>query len=143
MWPVKCINFSQTDLRADFLAALIKADDRSSRCAALSGRRHMIRASMLRNPAAVVLMLAIVAFLAGSGPSAWPQSAAAVLPDRVVAIHYSPTENLERIDVAMIDRAEHSIDLAAYVLTDWPVRISRARRWSAGLLKSRRAWRGI
>jgi hypothetical protein len=97
VWPVKCINFSQTDLRADFLAALIKADDRSSRCAALSGRRHMIRASMLRNPAAVVLMLAIVAFLAVSGPSAWPQSAVAVLPDRVVAIHYSPTENLERM----------------------------------------------
>jgi phosphatidylserine/phosphatidylglycerophosphate/cardiolipin synthase-like enzyme len=36
-------------------------------------------------------------------------------------IHYAPAENLERIDVALIDRAEHSIDMAAYVLTDCPV----------------------
>ena len=33
-------------------------------------------------------------------------------------IHYAPAENLEHIDVALIDRAEHEIDLAAYVLTD-------------------------
>jgi hypothetical protein len=33
-------------------------------------------------------------------------------------IHYTPAENLEHIDVALIDRAEHEIDLAAYVLTD-------------------------
>jgi hypothetical protein len=25
------------------------------------------------------------------------------------------------VDVALIDRAEHEIDMAAYVLTDWPV----------------------
>ena len=31
------------------------------------------------------------------------------------------TENLEHVDVALIDRAEHKIDLAAYVLTDWPI----------------------
>ena len=36
-------------------------------------------------------------------------------------IHYAPAENLEHVDVAIIDRAEHEIDLAAYVLTDWPV----------------------
>jgi phosphatidylserine/phosphatidylglycerophosphate/cardiolipin synthase-like enzyme len=29
--------------------------------------------------------------------------------------------NLEQADVALIDRAEHDIDIAAYVLTDWPV----------------------
>ncbi len=29
--------------------------------------------------------------------------------------------NLERSDVALIDQAEHNIDIAAYVLTDWPV----------------------
>jgi phosphatidylserine/phosphatidylglycerophosphate/cardiolipin synthase-like enzyme len=29
--------------------------------------------------------------------------------------------NLEKIDVALIDRAARSIDMAAYVLTDWPV----------------------
>ena len=39
------------------------------------------------------------------------------------AIHYAPAENHEHIDVALIDRAEHEIDMAAYVLTDWPIRI--------------------
>ena len=37
------------------------------------------------------------------------------------AIHYAPAENLEHIDIALIDRAEHEIDMAAYVLTDWPI----------------------
>jgi phosphatidylserine/phosphatidylglycerophosphate/cardiolipin synthase-like enzyme len=37
------------------------------------------------------------------------------------AIHYAPAENLEHIDVALIDRTEHEIDMAAYVLTDWPI----------------------
>ncbi|SFK43614.1 hypothetical protein [Methylocapsa palsarum] len=37
------------------------------------------------------------------------------------AIHYAPAENLERIDVALIDVARRGIDMAAYVLTDWPV----------------------
>jgi phosphatidylserine/phosphatidylglycerophosphate/cardiolipin synthase-like enzyme len=35
--------------------------------------------------------------------------------------HYAPAENLERIDVALIDDAGESIDIAAYVLTDVPV----------------------
>jgi phosphatidylserine/phosphatidylglycerophosphate/cardiolipin synthase-like enzyme len=37
-------------------------------------------------------------------------------------IHYAPAENLEHVDVALIDRAEHEIDMAAYVLTDWPIK---------------------
>jgi phosphatidylserine/phosphatidylglycerophosphate/cardiolipin synthase-like enzyme len=37
------------------------------------------------------------------------------------AIHYAPAENLDHIDVELIDSAKHKIDLAAYVLTDWPV----------------------
>jgi phosphatidylserine/phosphatidylglycerophosphate/cardiolipin synthase-like enzyme len=41
--------------------------------------------------------------------------------DPAPAIHYAPAENLEHIDVALIDRAEHEIDMAAYVLTDWPI----------------------
>jgi phosphatidylserine/phosphatidylglycerophosphate/cardiolipin synthase-like enzyme len=41
--------------------------------------------------------------------------------DPAPIIHYAPTENLEHIDVALIDRAEREIDMAAYVLTDWPV----------------------
>ncbi|PNE09980.1 MAG: hypothetical protein CR217_16915 [Beijerinckiaceae bacterium] len=34
---------------------------------------------------------------------------------------YAPGENLEHVDVALIDRARHEIDKAAYVLTDWPI----------------------
>ncbi|MGC2223932.1 MAG: phospholipase D-like domain-containing protein [Methylocella sp.] len=41
--------------------------------------------------------------------------------DPAPVIHYAPAENLEHIDVALIDRAEHEIDMAAYVLTDWPI----------------------
>ena len=35
-----------------------------------------------------------------------------------VESHYSPAENLEKIDVAQIRAATRSIDIAAYVLTD-------------------------
>jgi phosphatidylserine/phosphatidylglycerophosphate/cardiolipin synthase-like enzyme len=45
----------------------------------------------------------------------------ACLADPAPIIHYAPVENLERSDVALIDQAEHNIDIAAYVLTDWPV----------------------
>lgn len=36
-------------------------------------------------------------------------------------IHFAPAENLERLDVSLIDSAQKSIDLAAYVITDWAV----------------------
>lgn len=39
----------------------------------------------------------------------------------VVELHYSPAENLEPIDVALIASARRSIDMDAYVLTDWPI----------------------
>jgi hypothetical protein len=32
--------------------------------------------------------------------------------DPAPVIHYAPAENLELIDVALIDRAEHEIDMA-------------------------------
>ena len=35
-----------------------------------------------------------------------------------VEVHYAPSEDLEKIDVDLIDNAEHSIDMAAYVLSD-------------------------
>ena len=35
-----------------------------------------------------------------------------------VEIHYAPRENLENVDVQEIGRAELSIDMAAYVLSD-------------------------
>jgi hypothetical protein len=31
--------------------------------------------------------------------------------DPAPAIHYAPAENLEHVDVALIDRAEHEIDM--------------------------------
>jgi phosphatidylserine/phosphatidylglycerophosphate/cardiolipin synthase-like enzyme len=43
------------------------------------------------------------------------------LADPSPVIHYAPVENLERVDAGLIDQAEHTIDIAAYVLTDWPV----------------------
>jgi hypothetical protein len=44
----------------------------------------------------------------------------ACLADPAPVIHYAPVENLEHSYVALIDQAEHNIDIAAYVLTDWP-----------------------
>jgi phosphatidylserine/phosphatidylglycerophosphate/cardiolipin synthase-like enzyme len=55
------------------------------------------------------------------------------LADPAHVIHYAPAENLERIDVALIDRAEHEIDLAAYVLTDWPVMQALTRAADRGV----------
>jgi hypothetical protein len=43
------------------------------------------------------------------------------LADPAPVIHYASLENLEHADVALIGQAEHNIDIAAYVLTDWPV----------------------
>jgi phosphatidylserine/phosphatidylglycerophosphate/cardiolipin synthase-like enzyme len=53
--------------------------------------------------------------------------------DPAPIIHYAPTENLEHIDVALIDRAEHEIDMAAYVLTDWPVMQALTRAADRGV----------
>jgi phosphatidylserine/phosphatidylglycerophosphate/cardiolipin synthase-like enzyme len=51
----------------------------------------------------------------------------------VPVIHYASAENLEHIDVALIDRAEHEIDTAAYVLTDWPVMQALTRATDRGV----------
>jgi phosphatidylserine/phosphatidylglycerophosphate/cardiolipin synthase-like enzyme len=56
--------------------------------------------------------LTVVVFLETLGPCA---------ADPAPVIHYAPAENLEHIDVALIDSARHEIDIAAYVLTDWPI----------------------
>jgi phosphatidylserine/phosphatidylglycerophosphate/cardiolipin synthase-like enzyme len=48
-------------------------------------------------------------------------------------IHYAPGENLEHVDVALIDRAEHEIDMAAYVLTDWAVMQALTRAADRGV----------
>ena len=41
-----------------------------------------------------------------------------VAPAAAVEVHYATQENLEAVDVELIDRAERSIDMAAYVLSD-------------------------
>ena len=51
----------------------------------------------------------------------------------VAIIHYAPAENLEHIDVALIDGPRHEIDLAAYVLTDWPVMQALTRAADRGV----------
>ena len=53
--------------------------------------------------------------------------------DPAPIIHYASAENLEHIDVALIDRAEHEIDMAAYVLTDWPVMQALTRAADRGV----------
>ena len=53
--------------------------------------------------------------------------------DPAPVIHYAPAENLKHIDVALIDRAEYEIDMAAYVLTDWPVMQALTRAADRGV----------
>jgi phosphatidylserine/phosphatidylglycerophosphate/cardiolipin synthase-like enzyme len=48
-------------------------------------------------------------------------------------IHYAPAENLEHVDVALIDGAQHVIDMAAYLLTDWPVMQALTRAADRGV----------
>lgn len=40
------------------------------------------------------------------------------LPAPPVEMHYSPAENLEPLDVAALDKAEHSVDMVAYAFDD-------------------------
>ena len=49
--------------------------------------------------------------------SPFARSAAPIPP----IVHYTPAENLEHVNVALLDTARQEIDLAAYVLTDWPI----------------------
>jgi phosphatidylserine/phosphatidylglycerophosphate/cardiolipin synthase-like enzyme len=53
-----------------------------------------------------------------------------------------PAENLEHIDVELIDSAQREIDLAAYVLTDWPVIQALTRVAGRGVHGNRRLSRG-
>jgi phosphatidylserine/phosphatidylglycerophosphate/cardiolipin synthase-like enzyme len=53
--------------------------------------------------------------------------------DPAPVIHYAPAENLEHIDVELIDGARHEIDMAAYVLTDWPIMQALTRAADRGV----------
>lgn len=69
---------------------------------------HFTRA---RTPFHRFLLLAVMAAVAS----------APVMAAESIEIHHSPVENLERLDVALIDEAETSLDVAVYILTDRPV----------------------
>lgn len=53
-------------------------------------------------------------------PAVWT-ARPALLGSSAPEAHYAPREDLEPIDVALIDGAAETIDMAAYVLTDVPV----------------------
>lgn len=55
-------------------------------------------------------------------------------PVGAAEIHYAPTENLERVDVALIGSAEETLDVAAYVLSDWPVADALVEAASRGVV---------
>lgn len=59
----------------------------------------------------LVLAPASLALFAALASPAWA--------DPALEIHYAPEERLDRIDAELINNAATSIDIAAYVLTDW------------------------
>ena len=65
------------------------------------------------------LVLAVFTLPTAGCDAAKPSGAE--LSNPTTEAHYSPVENLERIDVATIATARRSIDMAAYVLSDYPV----------------------
>ena len=82
------------------------------------------------------------AFLLGASLEYGSGSAQAPCPVGPPAdVHYSPGENLETIDVALIGEAAKQIDMAAYVLTDSAI-VEALRAASARGVKVR-IWRDV
>jgi phosphatidylserine/phosphatidylglycerophosphate/cardiolipin synthase-like enzyme len=77
----------------------------------------------------------ILASIAGA-PALWRDGSAERERPAIgaAAVHYAPAENLEHIDVGLIDRAKTSIDMAAYVLTDWAVIQALTRAADRGVM---------
>lgn len=66
-----------------------------------------------------IFFIAFVAFFGGAmSEYHYIMHHGAAAPAPSIEAHYTPTENLEVIDVALIGAARRRIDLAAYVLTD-------------------------
>jgi hypothetical protein len=57
-------------------------------------------------------------FLLGAAIERGSSTAQSPSPVDAAEVHYSPGENLERMDVSLIGEATKQIDMAAYVLTD-------------------------
>jgi phosphatidylserine/phosphatidylglycerophosphate/cardiolipin synthase-like enzyme len=85
-------------------------------------------------------LFVLPAFLLGAALNHNSGSAQAPCPvGETAEIHYSPGEDLERIDVALIGEAAKQIDMAAYVLTDRAV-VEALRQAAARGVKVR-IWR--
>ncbi|MGA2495281.1 MAG: phospholipase D-like domain-containing protein [Roseiarcus sp.] len=65
--------------------------------------------------------LAIVGAVVWAIAANWGALVGLRAPAAAAKIHYAPAENLERLDVELIDSAGETIDMTAYVLTDWAV----------------------
>lgn len=88
--------------------------------------RHAQRQGITAPPILPILLLSTLLWLLLSPESAFARARASSCPaasdpGKLSGEHYSPDENLERIDVALIDRARHRIDIAMYAFTDRPI----------------------
>jgi phosphatidylserine/phosphatidylglycerophosphate/cardiolipin synthase-like enzyme len=77
--------------------------------------------------------MAVLNFRTGSAFALVLVSLSLTRADSPLIVHYAPVENLEHVDVALLDKAEHRIDIAAYVLTDWPVSSALIRAAQRGV----------
>jgi phosphatidylserine/phosphatidylglycerophosphate/cardiolipin synthase-like enzyme len=92
------------------------------------GRRDR-RISQFRHGCAVAGTVSRLALTAGI----FLVSLAPCAADPAPVIHYAPGENLEHVDLALIDGARYEIDMAAYVLTDWPIMQALTRAADRGV----------
>jgi len=82
-------------------------------------------------PSLTIISTVLAGTLISGGGAGLSKEAAALQTS--VEIHYAPAENLETIDAALIDSAQHEIDLAGYVLTDWKLIAALTRAADRGV----------
>ncbi|WP_084704736.1 phospholipase D-like domain-containing protein [Beijerinckia mobilis] len=86
----------------------------------------MMQSSVRRRVSLTLLTASLILASVSALPHAHDQAA--------IELHYAPEENLERIDVALIEAAQHDIDLASYVLTDVAVIEALTRAAERGVI---------
>ena len=76
-----------------------------------------------RSVLTLVIAVAALAAMPGAAPAQFLPFEQHLVPSKTPPFeqHYAPVEDLEALDVAEIDQADTTIDIAAYVLTDVPV----------------------